>query len=142
MSENKYAKYIIDQNLPGLNLPDFRGDHLGTPTSTFMFWMGDKLISGAPQVECVWLWPRDVNNVRGFPAHSHEGTEIIGFMGSNPNDIHDLGAEIEFWFDDEKYMLTKSCLLYVPGGMRHCPIVFHRVDRPILHFLFTFQGKY
>jgi hypothetical protein len=140
MAVNKYEKYIITENMPGFKLPEFRGDHLGTPTSKFMFWMGEKLIPGSPQVECVWLWPRRDN--KGFPAHSHEGTEIIGFMGTDPKDPYDLGGEIEFWFEDEKYLLTRSCLLYVPSGMRHCPIVFHHIDRPILHFLVTIGGKY
>ena len=57
-------------------------------------------------------------------------------------DVYDLGGEIEFWLDDEQYMLTKSCMVYVPKGLKHCPIVFRRIDRPIFHFLMVTGGDY
>jgi hypothetical protein len=56
--------------------------------------------------------------------------------------VYDLGGESEFWLEDENYMLTKSCIIYVPGGMKHCPIVFKRIDRPIFHFLTVTGGEY
>jgi hypothetical protein len=56
--------------------------------------------------------------------------------------VYELGGEIEFWLEDEKYMLTKSCIIFVPKGMKHCPIVFRRIDRPIFHFIFVTGGKY
>ena len=35
---------------------------------------------------------------------------------------------------DEKRMLTKSCAVFVPAGVPHCPLVVHRVDRPSIFF--------
>jgi len=70
----------------------------------------------------------------GKPAkpHNHNFSEYMVFMGTNPEDPFDLGAEIEFWLDDEKHMITKSCAVFVPKGMYHCPIIMHRVDRPFV----------
>ena len=53
-----------------------------------------------------------------------------------------MGAEIEFWLEDEKFMLTKSCMIFVPKNMIHCPLILRRVDRPIFHFTTVTAGKY
>ena len=75
-------------------------------------------------------------------GHSHDSDEIIGFFGSDPQNPHDLGGEIEFWLEDEKYILTKSCLIFAPKGMKHCPLILRRVDRPIFHFSTVSGGQY
>jgi hypothetical protein len=75
-------------------------------------------------------------------AHTHDTDEIIGFFGNNPKDPYDLGGEIEIWLEDEKYILTKSCLIFVPKGMKHCPLVIRKVDRPIFHFTTVTEGQY
>ena len=65
-------------------------------------------------------------------------------FGNHPEskNVFDLGGEIEFWLEDEKYLLTRSCLIFVPAGMKHCPIKFIRIDRPIFHFLMVTGGQY
>jgi hypothetical protein len=74
--------------------------------------------------------------------HTHEFDEIISFFGSNMNDIKDLGGEIELWLEDEKFRLTKSCTVFVPKGMKHCPLIIKRIDRPIFHFTCGPPGSY
>jgi hypothetical protein len=32
-----------------------------------------------------------------------------------------------------KHVLTESAMVFVPKGVRHCPMYFRRVDRPILN---------
>ena len=75
----------------------------------------------------------DGNFLRLLP-HVHDTDEIIGFFGSNPDDPYDLGGEVEIWLEDDKHMLTRSCMIFVPAGMKHCPLTVTRVDRPIFHF--------
>jgi hypothetical protein len=53
-----------------------------------------------------------------------------------------LGGEVEFWLEDEKYLLTKSCLIFAPKGLKHCPLRVIRVDRPIFHFTVVTGGEY
>jgi hypothetical protein len=67
-------------------------------------------------------------------AHSHDFDEVIGFSGTNRNYPRDLGGEIEFLIGGEKHTLTKTCLIFVPKGVSHCPIVFKRIDTPIFMF--------
>ncbi|HJX13570.1 MAG TPA: hypothetical protein VJ377_08600 [Dehalococcoidales bacterium] len=142
MAGRKYEKHIVTKFAPGLALPEFRGKP-GEPTerSHFMMWLGDGVVKGSPYVEAVWLWPAAADPKGGFPQHVHGHDEIIGFFGTDTSKVLELGGEIEFWLEDERYLLTRSCLIYVPGGMKHCPIVFRRIERPIFHFLMTL-GEY
>ena len=78
----------------------------------------------------------------GVGSRRPEPDEIIGFFGTDTENVFDLGGEIEFWLEDEKYLLTKSCLIFIPGGMKHCPIKFLKIDRPIFHFLMVTGGEY
>jgi len=107
-----------------------------------MMWLGDGVIKGSPYVEAVWLWKGAADPSGGFPQHVHDHDETLGFFGTDTENVYDLGGEIEFWLEDEKYMLTKSCIIFVPKGMKHCPIVFRRIDRPIFHFIFVTGGEY
>jgi hypothetical protein len=68
------------------------------------------------------------------PTHTHNFDEIIGFAGSNRQHPRDLGGELEFWMDGEPYTLTKTCLIFIPRGVKHCPIVIKRIDTPIFMF--------
>ena len=75
--------------------------------------------------------------------HTHDFDEILGFIGSNPEDPYDLGAEIEFWIEDEQFILTRSSMIFMPSGMTHCPLNIRKVDRPVFHFFSTkTTGKY
>jgi hypothetical protein len=143
MAGLKYEKHIITEFKPGLELPEFRGKP-GVPSkrSNFMMWLGDGVIKGSPYVEAVWLWKGAADPSGGFPQHVHDHDETLGFFGTDTENVYDLGGEIEFWLDDEKYLLTKSCIIFVPKGMKHCPIVFRRIDRPIFHFIFVTGGEY
>ena len=74
--------------------------------------------------------------------HSHDSAEILGFYGTNPDDPYDLGGEIEIFIDGELHVLTKSSLVFFPGGMPHCPLTITRVDRPIFHFSIVMDSQY
>jgi len=134
MSETKYGKYILTKSKSDLTLPDFRREALQTApgTRTPLIYLDDEVIKGAFYVECVWFWKgMDKPEVE---AHTHDFDEVITFFGTNPDDPQDLCGEVEIWLEDEKHILTKSCLIFVPKGMKHCPLHIRRVDRPIFHF--------
>ena len=87
-------------------------------------------------------WYRKPATTQMTTGHTHESDEIIGFFGSDPENPHDLGGEVEIWLEDEKHIITKSCLIFVPRGMKHCPLEIKRVDRPIFHFSTLNEGQY
>ncbi len=71
-----------------------------------------------------------------FEPHKHNYEEIFIFMGTNPKDTTELGAEIEFYLgegkDLEKLVFTKSSSVYVPPGVAHFPQVWKNVKKPVL----------
>ncbi len=67
-----------------------------------------------------------------FQQHAHGFDEYIQVLGTNMDDPYRLDGLVEFWMEDEKYLLTRSCVIFVPTGVYHGPFVFHRVDSPIV----------
>jgi hypothetical protein len=140
MAESKYSKYIITEAKTDLNLPSYRGESKAVPTGSRsmpsrLFWLDSDVIPGAFYSECVWIWPECASATRvAAKAHTHPFTEIVTFFGTNPDDPRDLCGEVEFWIEDEKHVMTTSFMAYIPAGMKHCPLIARRVDRPIFHF--------
>ena len=67
-------------------------------------------------------------------SHVHDYDEILFFVGGNPMDFRDFGAEVELSLGEEleKHIITTTTFVYVPKGLIHCPIHFKRVDKPII----------
>ena len=141
MAERKYEKYILSD----LKLTEWARkwdkEHQYNERATRILWLEDEMIKGAFSVICSWYW-KATEETEGSPAHDHDFDEVVGFIGCDPQNPHDLGGEVEFWLEDEKYMLTKSCLIYAPAGLRHCPLIVKRVDRPFLFLAISLTSKY
>lgn len=140
MAELKYQKYILTD----LKLPDETQEKdkaMGyAERATRVLWLEDEIMKGAFSVILSWYWK--ATETEGSPSHVHDFDEIIGFIGSDSQNPGDLGGEVEFWLEDEKYMLTKSCLIFAPKGLRHCPLRVTRVDRPFLFLAVSVTSKY
>ena len=74
--------------------------------------------------------------------HRHDFPEVLTIFGCNPDDPSDLTGEIEFWIEDEKYILTKSFLVYIPAKVTHCPLITRRMDGPCFHYTVGPGGMY
>jgi hypothetical protein len=125
MAETKYGKYIISR--PKMEHPE-------SDTGKAVIDVDGEVIEGAFYLNCALIW---APNDKGAPPirHAHDDyDEYICFMGTNPEDPHDLCGEAEIWLDDEKHMITKSSAVWIPKGLMHCPVYFRRVDRPIVYF--------
>jgi hypothetical protein len=141
MPELKYAKYIITEDLARTPPAGFlkrreeqrqAGNYL---VATRMLSLNDAIVKGGLYCDTVWLW--DKKGTRGVEteiAHSHDFDEILGFLGSRRENPRELNAEIEFWLGDEKYIITKSCLIFAPRRISHCPLIFHWIKSPVLFF--------
>jgi hypothetical protein len=142
MAESKYGKYIVTElkknikeapwSPPVTSVSKGKGGRL--------FFVDNEVAPGAFYLECVWIMPAPKGESAKVPPrvsvkpHTHDYDEVLSFFGTNPDDFYDLGGEVELWLGDEKHMLTKSCIVFIPKGLQHCPLTFHRVDRPIFHF--------
>jgi hypothetical protein len=100
-----------------------------------MFSLDDSIAKGAFYTDCVWVMSKQgAGTVTTEIAHTHDFEEVLGFIGTVKGNPRDLGGEIEFWLEDEQYIFSKSCLIFVPRGLKHLPLVFRRVDSPIFFF--------
>ncbi len=130
----KYGKYIIsdDSGRPMHDSREGEGFTAALPDiSVQLAYLDDKVVKGSFYAECMWFHTATDAIVE---PHSHDFDEILAFFGSNPKDFHDLGGEVELWLEDEKHLLTRSCMVFIPRGLRHCPMVLRRIDTPIFHF--------
>jgi hypothetical protein len=154
MPKLKYAKYVVSEDLlrltehgkrMALTLSKKKADKpkkkgmLGD--STHMLSMEDGIIKGAFYFDTVWLWGKrdDGGKKPKAEQHAHDFDEILAFMGSRKENPQDLNAEIEFWIEDEKYVITKSTVIFIPRGVRHLPMECKRIDSPVL-FITTGTG--
>jgi hypothetical protein len=73
--------------------------------------------------------------------HTHPCAEYLYFIGGNPMDFKDFGAEVEFAMGEEQeiHVINSTTWVYVPAGIPHCPLTFKRVDKPIMfgHIMFS-----
>jgi quercetin dioxygenase-like cupin family protein len=134
----KYQKYILTD----LILPEGSKKRLNdyNKRATRILWLEDFVMKGAPSIICSWYWK--ATEKESTPAHTHDFDEVVGFIGSDPQNPQDLNGEVEFWLEDEKYILTKSCFILCPKGLKHCPLRVVRVNKPILFLAFSVSSKY
>ncbi|MCE5253277.1 MAG: hypothetical protein LLG45_03555 [Actinomycetia bacterium] len=138
MTSARTSKYIVTE----LKMPAFQQsiDAEYSKFATRILWMDDQVVEGAFHMNCSW-YLKAAATFADRP-HVHETDEIIGFFGNDPDDPYDLGGEVEIWLEDEKHVIDRSCMIFVPAGMKHCPLLFTRVDRPIFHFTAVTGHKY
>ena len=66
------------------------------------------------------------------PTHKHHFTEFFFFFGSNPMDLNEFDADVEFSFgpERERHVITSPTIVTVPPGVYHCPLNYARVGKP------------
>jgi hypothetical protein len=146
MAKLKYSKYIVTEPKPvppelKAKFEAERKKRKSTVESTRLMTVDDEIVKDFFYVDCNWLWKGSAEDTVEEP-HAHDFDEVIGFIGSNRQDPHDLGGKITIWLDDKKHVLTKSCLIFVPAGTRHCPILFNRIDKPVFFLTMAPIKKY
>ena len=100
------------------------------------------MVEGAPYIDFAWLW-KGSEKAPTHPEHAHDWGEVFGYVGSvGQKDPRSLGGEVEFWLGGEKHVLTKSCIVWIPPGVKHCPVRFARIDQPMLWFTIGTTQKY
>jgi hypothetical protein len=137
MTESKYGKYVIT-DMKKEFAPEVAARY--AKWATRILWLDEEIVEGAYQMNCSWY--RKMPEKQMEASHTHDADEIIGFFGSDPENANDLNGEIEFWIEDEKFNLTKSTLIFVPAGVKHCPLIIRKINKPIFHFTTVKTGLY
>ncbi len=139
-SERNYAKYISYDVNPSKVSPEAVNKEMLENKKIGSTVKGTRLVDldkvpGAFYADFGWLWS---GSAKGYSVmkHSNDFDEVIGFIGTKEGlgDPRELGGEMEVWLGGEKHLITKSCLIFVPKGLKRCPLRFNRIDAPILFF--------
>jgi hypothetical protein len=66
--------------------------------------------------------------------HAHDYDELLYFIGGNPMNFFEFGAEAELLLgeEDERHTIDTTTIVYVPKGLMHCPIYFKKVEKPVM----------
>ena len=140
MSNLDTKKYIIQElHDPNMGSPEFQ--RLYKKFSNRILWIDSNVVPGAFQMNTAWYYAVPEKNPV-FEEHVHDYDEMIGFFSSDPENPYDLGAELVAGIDGEMHTITRSSLLFIPGGMKHMPLSINRVDRPIFHFSVVMNPEY
>lgn len=127
MATSRYAKFIVTEPLTeehGYEVKD------GPDVVSSMAYLDAAVIPGAFYMETHWFHKPTKYSPK---KHTHDFDEVLLFMGGDPDNPGELNGDLELYIEDERHLITRSCLVYIPAGVCHCPMNFLRVDRPIFH---------
>ena len=129
MAEKKYGKYVFQH-------PIETGD-LGPSIS----YVGERDFDS--DFSLILLPVTKPLVMEEFP-HAHEFDMYLTLVGFDNNGLNELGGEIEMYMGEEKekYVITTPTSIYIPKGFIHCPMIFTRVDKPILLIHASLASKY
>lgn len=84
------------------------------------------------------------NHPGGPQPHKHEYSELLVYLGTNPDDPEELGGSIDLWLGEgeelEKVTLNTSSSILIPPGLAHLPLFYKNIYRPIIHVLVMFDS--
>jgi hypothetical protein len=113
---------------------------IGEPCGTFPTEVDPENPAGPPAMLFADDDDESTQNDLSNTTHNHRHQEIYLFCGTNPKDPRDLGGELLLWIGSgeyaEKLIITKSSIVVLPPGLAHHPMIFTRVDRPIMKIVF------
>jgi len=146
VAATKEGKWIVTDLKEGVKMPAFRHHEVtgkapsrGGLRREHVLWLDETVIPGCFYSEYVWHFPgqkaEPLTGAMGPEPHVHPFDEVIAFVGTNENDIFDLAGEVELLLEDRPFVMTRSFLVYVPAGMKHCPLKIRRIDKPIFQYV-------
>lgn len=126
MAKRKWEKNIVYQTPPHPFHPK------DAAPSYELYHLNDNIVKGGFCFTSAWVLKPNPPKVGLWEAHYHNTPEYLFFIGGDPENPRDLGAEVELWIEDEKYIITQSCAVFIPTGVHHTPVIMHKVARPFI----------
>ena len=125
----KYAANFV-QDAAGAPVMDEAFKTLYDKFAQRICWIDGKVVPGAFQMNTAWYSAVPERDPI-FGEHCHDDAdELIGFIGSNPDDPSDTGV------------VAYATIIFAPAGTPHNPMRILKVDRPIFHFSVVTTAMY
>jgi hypothetical protein len=141
VAKAKYEKYILREpwGIPNKANPD--------PNAPVFIGIGQKIpVKGWDEPITQVLRPIYRSFLMIPKPHTHTCAEILYFIGGNPMNFKDFGAEIELVMGEgdeaETYTINSTTWVYVPKNLPHCPLNFKKVTKPIMFGHIMFASTY
>ena len=129
--QSKYGKYIISKDISKVVPEGYTGTSLYAHE-------GELKADVSMGYHCV------TKPISFSRTHSHNNAEILCFIGGNPVDIQDFGAEIEVSLGPEleKHVFTRTSCISIPANLPHCPLNIKNVTKPIVFLEISLARTY
>ncbi len=131
MAETKYGEHFV-------TIP-FRQGKKGPLMS-----LNSEILNGFKiQIIYAYAYETGITGLSVKP-HTHNFDETIFFIGSDPHNFDNLGAEVEMSMGDEeeKHVFTVPTAVVVPAGVPHCPMVTKSIEKPYLCMAVSLTDDY
>ena len=129
--QSKYGKYIIAKEISKMVPEGYTGTSLYAHE-------GELKADVSMGYHCV------TKPISFSRTHSHNNAEILCFIGGNPTDIQDFGAEVEISLgqEHEKHLITHTSCVSIPPNLPHCPLEIKKVTKPIVFLEISLTRTY
>jgi hypothetical protein len=113
---------------------------------TSMFSAGADILHGFP-CNIIYAFGLKVGPLgMSTEPHIHDHDEVVYFIGSDPKNIGELGAEVNFKIgpkgQEEDHILSEPTAVVIPKGVWHCPMVTLKFQKPFLCMAVSLTTKY
>jgi len=128
---SRYGKYIISKDIYRVIPEEYTGTSLLSHN-------GELKAGVSMGYHCVTK-PISFNE-----THTHGNEEILCFIGGNPQDITDFGAEIEMTMGPERetHVFRQTTCVSIPANLAHCPLSIRKVTKPIVFLEISLTSSY
>jgi len=119
-----YEQYVVRSPMresPGA----ISGKGRQSPTMTYM--SGVQVPGVKTYLEFGWIWEA-TDTIREMKHDNFD--EIVMHIGSDPDNPEDLGADMTFGLGGQEMKFNKNFSMYIPKGVVHGPLIWHKVRRP------------
>jgi hypothetical protein len=129
--QSKYGKYILSKDIYRVIPQEYTGTSLLSHN-------GELKADLSMGYHCV------TKPILFKETHTHPNAEILCFIGGNPSDITDFGAEVEMSLgpEQEKHVITQTACVSIPANLPHCPLNIKKVSKPIIFLEISLAGSY
>jgi hypothetical protein len=123
MAQKKYVKYIKK-----LSFKD-EGPGFYRQITT----VSGKSLGINAQIEYGTYWAAGCMGKEPVGSHRHDFDQVMLWLGTDMNDLSELGAEVELCLGEadkmEKHVFTTTSAVAVPKGLPHLPATHTRIDK-------------
>lgn len=126
MTSSSYERYMVIRPLRET------GKGIKGRSSPVMTYMSNDLVPGCNKyIDISWIKGKPDPNPH-VVEHALDYDRVIFFVGSDPFNLEELGAEIIYYLGGQEIRLNTTSAIYIKKGVKHGPAIWNSFSRPHL----------